>query len=86
MTLIDLLIGMLIITTLAAAFLAFLFAGFHMGQQNAQWKPEEAKKALVPAKRPRPMPASAELQEDPWLRATRTPVDPEKRIPTIEEG
>jgi len=84
MTLIDLLIGMLIISTLAATFLAFLFAGFHMGQ-STQGKPQTIT-ALVPKKAmTRPMPPSAELREDPWLRATRAPVDPEKRIPTIEE-
>jgi hypothetical protein len=82
MTLIDLLIGMLIISTLAAVFLAFLFAGFRMGQ-NSSGKPPQATAPKKPM--PRPRPASVELQEDPYIRATRAPVDPEKRIPTIEE-
>jgi hypothetical protein len=85
MTLIDVLIGMLIVTALAAVFLAFLFAGFRMGQASGPQAPgprtgiakvQPIKAPIIPT----------ELQEDPYIRALRPPLPKgEVRIPTIEE-
>ena len=84
MTLIELLAGMLIFTLVAAIFLAFLFAGFRMGQASQGTEPE-IRNELKAQPRPKPLTPAA-LQEDPYIRALRPPAPKgEVRIPTIEE-